>query len=489
MSLALLIACSGSTTDETDKDADAADADADADSDADSDTDADADADSDADTDTGTTQSVTDVSARLHPNMGSLFYVSWTQSEPGDAHVEVSFDPGVWESTPTHAWDAGTNEQIVVGVPFGTMAEWRLVVDGADPIDGDPITTDPVPAGLPLGTVTVSDPGAWDADHKYLLTSINADAGGWRSGHYWTFIVDRDGRPVWAVTNGRNLWTLFAQVSVTGDYLLWDESGVNNFPPVDGTKVHYAWLDEEFDVRIAPGLHHAFVQLPDGTLAWGSQSARVGREELMVMGPTETEPTVLWTCRDGLPGIANDQYCISNGLFYNAATDTFLYSHYTNETVVEIDRATGQTLWYAGDTGGGYAFDPPDSKYNWQHGISYTDAGTLLVSSENRVPGGSGQSTFLLEYEVDHKNRVLHGIWANDAHAHADTNGQAWRLANGHTLHLVGSASVVREVDGAGDDVWRMEWGGGGVCSNPDSCLLIGHGQFIGDLYALTKPL
>ena len=55
----------------------------------------------------------------------------------------------------------------------------------------------------------------------------------------------------------------------------------------------------------------------------------------------------------------------------------------------------------------------------------------------------------------------------------------AWRLDNDNTLHIVGSASVVREVAPDGADVWRVDFNG---------TRLMGAGQFIEDLYPLVKP-
>ena len=55
----------------------------------------------------------------------------------------------------------------------------------------------------------------------------------------------------------------------------------------------------------------------------------------------------------------------------------------------------------------------------------------------------------------------------------------AWRLSNGNTLHVVGSASNVYEVQSDGTKVWEIDWGR----SN-----LMGRGQFIEDLYDLVQP-
>ncbi|MCA9492712.1 MAG: hypothetical protein KC621_22415 [Myxococcales bacterium] len=426
---------------------------------------------------------------RLHEEFGSMPIVTWTQSMDATVRVEVEIDPGEWTSSPPIEGFTGENEQTIPGVPYHTTAAWRVVSDdGLVVLDGEPLTTEKVPEGLPKARVTVSEPDRWLPEGKFLLTSINEREGGWTGGTYWTLILDRQGRTVWAKQTPQNHWTLFATLDRDGRSFWWDEQTYWASLGTDlGRKstLHHVWLDAEIEEVPTPGLHHAWVQLPDGTLAWGSR-AHGGIEALVQRVPGQADETVLWTCEDDWPGSGD---CESNGLFYVEATDSFLYSFYTNDSIVEIDRQSGESLWWAGEVPGGYAFSPERSRYLWQHGISYTPTGTLLLSSEwdgGKDPHGRCVwlnqlcTTWLMEYEVDPVTRELRAVWVDDSEVLADTNGQAWRLTNGNTLHVVGSAGVVREVDTAtGDDVWRVDF---------RSNRLLGAGQLIDDLYALLQP-
>jgi hypothetical protein len=390
---------------------------------------------------------LTDPSWRLQERFHSLVLVSWTQDGPASVHVEYSVDPDVWQSTPTVEYAAGTHERTIAGIPYDHDAEWRVVATGT------------LPRSVPRPTVTVSDPTRWTPDSDFFLVSINERDGGWTGGTYWTLVLDRAGRIVWANKTPDNHWTLFATVARSGDHLIWDESTYwAQFDEGRGGILHRAWLDQQFEAIPAPGLHHAFVELPDTTLVWGSK-AHGGKEALVEKGPGQRDETVLWTCQNDWPGSSNGYgQCESNGLFYVEQTNSYLYSFYTNNSIVEVDRDTGESKWWAGDVAGGYQFEPRNSEYTWQHGISYTDTGSLLVSSEWDGGDGGPQHTWVL----------------------AETNGQAWRLSNGNTLHVVGSASVIREVDTpSGDDVWRVEF---------ESDRLLGKGEFIPSLYALLKP-
>ncbi len=308
------------------------------------------------------------------------------------------------------------------------------------------------------------------------MSSINQQSGGWVSGTYWTFVIDRQGRPIWAQAAPQGHWTLFSQVSVTGDYFLWDEATYwSNWDSGRGSSVHKAYLDREIQEITTPGLHHAFVQLPDESLVWGSQN-HGGGEALVEKANgagDDDEGTVLWTCEDDWP---HSGHCESNGLFYAVDRDAFLYSFYTNNSLVEVDHATGRSSWWAGEVRDGYAFDPTDSQFSWQHGITYNGDGHLMVSTHSR---GGSMTTLVREYEVDHEASTLRQTWSYDANVFASTNGDAWRLPNGNTLHLLGSAGELKEVTDDGTVVWHVDW---------HSEKLLGRGQFVNDLYTLISP-
>jgi hypothetical protein len=416
---------------------------------------------------------ISDLAWSLHPDMDSLVYVEWTQNLSTEAHVEFSVDQGIWMSSPSVAREAGVNEQLLVGIPFDTEARWR-VVSGDRIVYGDDVRTGDYPEGLPVPTVQASEPSAWALNDQWFLSSINQDNGGWTGGVYWTFIMDRKGRMVWARPAPSRHWTLFAQISVTGDHILWDEATFwSDFDGGEGSTVHRTYLDEEIEEISTPGLHHAFVELPDGTLAWGSQD-HGGGEALVELAPGAPDETVVWTCSDDWPGVGG---CESNCLYYDETRDSYLYSFYTNSSVVEVDRATGESLWWAGTVADGYDFDPPEARFTWQHGISWTDDRTILLSTHRTDAGPS--TTFVREYELDEDAGMLNQVWSHDSAVFAETNGQAWRLDNGNTLHVIGSGTSIKEITVANEEVWVVDFEGD---------KLLGHGQFMPNLYNFVAP-
>ncbi len=334
----------------------------------------------------------------LHEEVESLVYVSWEQDAAGTAWVEYSFDEGEWLSSPPFEAGAGGHEQVLVGIPYLADLQWRVVaeIDGQQPsAEGEQASAGSLPDGLPVGTIAVSDEAAWEPTGNYLLSSICQETGSWDPGNYWTFIVDRQGRPVWASLAPDQHWTLFSQISVDGSYILWDEStywldwGMSGG---SGTTVHKQYLDAEIDVVPADGIVHAFVELPDGTLAWGSEFNTGGDEALVELAPGTEDPVIVWSCEEDYPGGAR-AYCASNGLFYRESTDSYLYSFWDESVVIEVDRATGESLWWAGGVDGSYAFEPTDSQFDFQHGVSYTDPAPDGALHDDRRPVRFGAAT------------------------------------------------------------------------------------------------
>lgn len=424
-----------------------------------------------------TTSPVAGLSWAPHEGVGSFAVVSWTQEVAGEAHVAFSFDAGEWHTTPPIQAVAGANEQLVVGIPYGATADWKVVaLDGEWP-SAEPIVTAAVPDGLPLPRVTVSEAAGHYAAGRFLLTSVNGTSGGWTGGTYWTVFIDRQGRYVWARPTPSENWTLYATVAQSGDHLLIDEATAwSRFDQGAGSQMVRATLDAEGDTVPMPGLHHAFLEHADGTLAWGSILEHRG-EQLMELAPGAETPVPIWDCFDDWPEVGENflPRCESNSLWYDADRGTYLYSFYTNDSMVELDRATGETLWWAGAQPGGFVFDPPESTFEWQHGINWTEAGTLLLTSRART---EGLSTKVYEYAVDTEQGVLTELWSYDAGVHASTNGDVRRLPDGTTLFAVGSAGQVHEVAPDGTTVWLLDF---------QATHLVGRAEWVTDLYTLLS--
>ena len=153
--------------------------------------------DSDDTTPTETMGTVTKngISVWLDSTVKSMVWVQWNQESESTAHVDYSFDDGVWLSSPTEPAPSGTNQRVLVGIPFDTSVDIRLVADDVGTIEGPDAHTGPNPRfddhDLPRADLRTGDETAWYASGHYLLTSINDHDGGWRDGTYYTIVLDR----------------------------------------------------------------------------------------------------------------------------------------------------------------------------------------------------------------------------------------------------------------------------------------------------------
>ena len=220
----------------------------------------------------------------------------------------------------------------------------------------------------------------------------------------------RVGRTVWARESDPSRTSMHTQLGADGTSILIDQ---NSFWVIfdQGAASSVDRVNIEGEVTQTwdtPGLHHPFTELPDGTFAWGAAEGLFDGESLKTIRPDGTEHSLL-RCQDFLDAEAGggneDTYCGSNTLSYDAQRDTFLYSFYSLETMIEIDAESGETVRYFGHTGAdAWGFDPPESAFWWQHGGHCTESGTLLVSSKGE---DAAEETVLREYTLDADSSTL----------------------------------------------------------------------------------
>jgi hypothetical protein len=418
------------------------------------------------------------MSARLHEDFGSLVYVSWEQTTAASVYVEYGFDDE-WYTSPTFSAGPGAYEQILVGIPYGLEVTWRIANDFGDGAilfsDDATITTDDLPAGCPDAVTVSGDPALWDSDIGYFFIGMH-EPGYWAYEDWWTFLVDREGRVVWARETEDSNVSVHPRIAYDQDAFLID---VNTFwGQLDGgaaSEVLRVRIDGTIEHRYAvPGLHHPFTQLADGSVAWGALDDR-GDETIEIVDLDGVQETV-FDCADFMDSVNERGACTSNTLSWYEPTDSFVFSLYTHEAVIEVDHATGEALRWFGHINGVYDFAPEDSAFWWQHGACYTDAGTLLLSTKDR---DRGDETLVREYTIDDGSRSLVELWSfgEGEGVYGYQLGEAHRLPGGNTLHNYGADSRLREITPAGEVVWDIEW---------ESSQQIGRSTPVGDLWAFV---
>ncbi|MEZ4236947.1 MAG: arylsulfotransferase family protein [Myxococcota bacterium] len=415
-------------------------------------------------------------SARLHPEIPTIVYVSWTQSTDADVHLEYGFDEGEWLSSPVRARAAGAHEELLLGIPYGMEATWRIVAEGVGGTVTTPdqaITVGPRPESMPEVTVDRSDPDRYDPDTPYVYTSVT-QLDRTFGDPWWVMIVDRRGRTVWAVQSASGRMSMHPRVSYDGTALLvdqnafWAQWGLGGDSSVDKIRIDGGRVAQ----WATPGMHHPYQELPDGSLAFGGYTGWYS-ESLQITHPDGSRDT-LWDCDDFVRSLGESAVCASNTLNYDAASDTFLFSFFTLEAVFQIDGTTGETLRWFGHVNGAYGFDPADSAFWYQHGAHLTADGTLLLSTHT---GSDTDELGFREYEIDDASETLHQVrsFGVGLGIEASDMGDAYELPNGDILHNYGTNPRLREVTPDGAVVWDLHWSGD-----------IGRSTALSDLYALA---
>ncbi len=416
----------------------------------------------------------TDLTWSLHESIESLVYLSWIQ--PGDATswVEFTFDEDEWLTSPATERAAGEHSEMLLGIPYETTLTAHVVVErGGEQQVSEEVTatTGVIPEELPLPELLVAESDLWEPTGRYMLGSINPSPAGWFFGHYWMFVVDRQGRVVWARRGEGYNFTIYLQISRDND-ILWDEATFwSSMDNGAASKVHRMKIDGVVTASYdTPGLHHAFRELPDGSLLWGSASTEY--ETLERLYPDGTRETV-WDCTDFYQTEALGGWCHSNAIFHAESSDSLLVSLPDPDAVVEIGLSDGEVVdWWSHN--GGTTFEPEDATFWFQHGTTFTDDGTLLLSTH---AAEDDIDAVVREFQID--GQALTQVWSHGVgdEIAAEYAGEAHRLPGGNTLHNTGTTPRVREITPDGTVAWDIAWEG---------YRLIGRTVLLEDLYALA---
>jgi len=426
---------------------------------------------------------VSDVSVELHPDVGTVLVVTWTQDEAADAAwIEYGFEEELWLSTQPVAAGVGEHSLALLGIPQDRTASLQIFNQFGDAVVASAGqwygTTTMLPAELPQPMLIQWDE-ALASSERWLFASIELQHKDWYEGPWFLFVIDRRGRIVWYRETPDNFATMHAKVSRDGTHLIWEETSIYEGDHGEQSRLRRATLDlTTYDEEIAaPFLGSTFDETAEGTILLDDYTDFPPHTDLVEQHPDGSRTTI-WGCMDWAV-----QYdlavwgCDPNETLWFPDTDTILWSMWASDTVVEIDRQTGELLRQFGRMDDSWRFDPIDSAFDMQHYPNYTRDGTLLVSTH--MPREDGQQR-AWEYELDDETQTLTVIWGygEGVDHYARYAGEAQRLDNGHTLINYGTGADLREVTPDGDVVWEVQWA---------ADYNIGHVTLIGDLYDVNR--
>ncbi len=423
---------------------------------------------------------VADVEVEMHDAVATILVVRWQQVQDADAAwLEFGLADEAWLASPPAPRSAGSHEELILGVPAASTIHIRIVNEA----DGERLeseqtwtaTTGALPVAALEPSISSHDPGLADLA-PWLLGSVELADGEHFEGPFWTWIVDRQGRVVWYHGTPDDRSTTFARVSRDGTHVVMDQGTLFTFDPEAVPRLQRLDLahgrEETLEV---PGMAFAWDTTDDGAVLFDDTDAE-GDARLGEQLPDGTRRTV-FDCVPWMGDACVDPWCCTpNAIVWVPATDTVLYSMWSTDTVLEIDRDSGEVVRQFGTLEGSWAFDPPEAAFDLQHYPHYTADGTLLVSTH--IPD-EWYVQKVREFALDDEGEILVEVWSyGDADdPFADLHGEAIRMPGGNTLINYGTEGMLREVTPSGETAWEASWPG---------ATMIGHITPVDDLYALT---
>jgi hypothetical protein len=403
--------------------------------------------------------------------------------------LEFEFDGQILRSRPKPG-NVGEHHDVVLGVPELSDVTLRVVSRVGQEYFGSEdhqATTGALPSRLPRPEVLAYDARRASPD-RYLFGSVEDSPGGRDFAYYtntfWLYIMDRQGRIVWYYADSSsNATSSFQRIARDGDYIWIEKRPFGRGGERSVLKMSLDW--EYFEEIEVPGLSDCIDVTDDGSLLYDAFDEL---HELDSNGRFRS----IWSCPEHFGGWFN---CYSNTVNYDPASDTVLMSFPMENTVVEIDRETGDLIAQYGGWPESFEFAPPLESppetwsFSFQHIPNITPAGTQLVSSHMPGCGRSAPPTAyqhaFVEFEVDRDARRLVERWRyTQGPEWPRAKGMAIRLDNGNTLANYGTGGVIREITPDKRTVFLVKFDAPGGSDFYNK--MVGHNVLIYDLYALN---
>jgi Arylsulfotransferase (ASST) len=399
--------------------------------------------------------------AALSANISTVVNVKWSDPDGSNGIVEYGPTTDYGMEAPARVNDRGGFKADLLGLKPDAEVHFRIIYDSPDgqQVGADQtITTGSSPTDLPAVQTELSLPD--QVSDGFILTGM---FGGGRSG---AVVMDTDGDVVW--------WSLAD-----------DRLSVRSILSVDGSSIIYNIVEQDLDtsgnalVRApldgsavenipAPGHHHDFTELPDGTLAYIAYDIRtIGGEEvygdrLIEVAPdgTQTEVFNVWDHLEYVPGgalAAGETWTHANAVDYDPTDDTYYIGLRSFSSIWKVQRSTGEPVWELGGGMSDFEFSDPTDEFYQQHQFERVDDTIVVFDNQSEEVGESRA----IELRLDEDNGTADFVWEYEADPalHCYVLGDVDRLDNGNTLVTFTTAGQIDEVSPTGELIWRLNIG------------------------------
>ena len=346
--------------------------------------------------------------------------VRWTPAAEHDGgYVDFGHDSCDAARAPATIEEDGDLTSVLVGLKPSTeycIGAVERHEDGDRAVGGSGLVTGGLPPDVEAPSLTLHDPAA--AEPGFVLTTIASSLS-------HAVVLDPDGEVVWwhqpqihpegtisRLRLSRDRTTLMYLATVGLQILDHDE---------EQRLLRVAWDGTALAPLPTPDAHHDFVELPDGSLAFIVYDSRevygdlVHGDRIVEYRPdgTEVEVFTVWDHftydADSIPHPALG-WTHANALHYDEAEDLYYLSLHNLDTVLKIDRGSGDLLWQLGGDASDFATEGP--LFLQQHQIHPLENGNLLLFANGST---ELQNSRALEIALDEQAWTAEVVWEHQA--------------------------------------------------------------------------
>lgn len=408
---------------------------------------------------TETTLTPMDVTAEVSTEVHTVVTVRWTTPEATQGYVEFGNDAAYGLRTPLT--EAGTEHQVVLlGLHADTEAQFRVITVTAEgeelPTENYSILTGSLPPELPALTITGEVKG-WVGGYQVLPIQGTG---------YAVAVVDDQGQIVWydVLDSDRNVMRALIAADRQGMVYCLTTVGGEGGTTTPSVVRRVSWDGYTTEDLTFPNMDHDFTELPDGTYAAivltappeGGPGLADSIVEMSYDGTTTREIWNAWEdpylepWQD--PAMMNWSH--ANGLDYDPVEDAYYISLKEIGTIVKVDRATGESLWYLNGDANAFTFTEGSEMVMMQHQFELQPGGILIFDN------GTGERGYsrAVEYTLDEEAGVAHEIWSyiRDPSVVVFAKGDVARFSDGSTQVVWSSAGEIQNVDPDGTVHWQL---------------------------------
>jgi len=396
----------------------------------------------------------------------TVFEVVWESEAPLETHVRFTFDEGESHTSPASE-TATSGTHLVLGPPASTEVQLRLVdADGrCSPLLS--YTTGALPTALPTMTHT----GSGAPDLGFLTVPIITD-----STNYLT-VIDSRGRYVWAQQSETLPWRMEGARDGLG-FL------VNSQAPSavrSGHIMRYDWTGAELERLESAGIHTDFAETPDGllyTLGWEvrdfeddeGEPRRILGDTLVSIDPETLEVETLfnvfehwspdltqeWGTGNYPDDVTVEDWSHFNGVSFDAQEDAILVSSSGLQSIMSIDRHTGELNWVLGSADGTLDHDLDARLINNPHSV-YRDSSDEVVVFNRLSSGGDQCSTVdTIAVDIDDHSAVLSSSYVSPDCLSVYFLGQARPISEDRTMVVWSTSGRIDILDAHDETIWSI---------------------------------